>query len=181
MSALEEYNRSRITRDYTLADRMRDELLKRAEQAESRSRIDAHKVDMLTERVEYLTIDANHWQNRAERAEDELKELRLTLLSVTMPPNAAEVAVQRLRAEQAEARLKVSLRAQRENMDRALKAEAEVAQSRVVLREAIRYFYGGHNIGDGEVCAACEHWVDDFPRMVDAMLKARAEEGSNHA
>lgn len=35
MTALEEYNQSRVTRDYTLADRMRDELLKRAEQAEA--------------------------------------------------------------------------------------------------------------------------------------------------
>jgi hypothetical protein len=67
---------------------------------------------------------------------------------------------------------------QNELLTRIAELEAEVAQRDMVLREAIRYFYGSHNIGDDEVCAACEHWVDDFPRMVDAMLKAHAEEGS---
>ena len=45
------------------------------------------------------------------------------------------------------------------------------AERDVVLREAIRYFYGNHNICDDDPCDACEHWVRDFPRMVAAQIK----------
>lgn len=47
--------------------------------------------------------------------------------------------------------------------------QAKVKRNDELLILAVRYFYGGHDIDDSSPCPACDHWQEDFPKMVAAV------------